>query len=91
MCIAIILCLEEEDVLYKKNTVFVLGRTRVIATEDIYKNDEEQEYFILNLRDSFSNEDTEVIPVIFIPYTNDKQLYELRKIILYREIQRTHV
>ena len=63
----------------RKNEVFALGSTRVIATEDIYIKDKEQGYFILNFWDSCSYEDIEVLPVTYIPYTNDKQLYELRK------------
>lgn len=58
----------------RKNTVFTLGSLQVIATEDIYIKDKEQGYFILDFMDACSYEEIEVLPVIFIPYTNDKQL-----------------
>lgn len=63
----------------KKNTEFKLANTRVVSNEDVHINADEKGIFIINLWTPCDVEDIDVIPVTYVGYLTDADVYLLRK------------
>ncbi|MBQ2980504.1 MAG: hypothetical protein IJD58_00090 [Lachnospiraceae bacterium] len=69
----------EGRILLKKDQIFMVGKTKVIITQDTIIDKEEMGYFILNFWEQCDVADINVFPVVYVSCANEQEVYELFK------------